>query len=112
MTALTLQRCTDCGYVANFRRVGCPRCLGQLEDFDAAGTGEVTTFSIVHRWVERFEPYLPIVLAVVRLDEGVEVMASLVGDDRTAIEVGSRVTLAEEGWSTKAQFRLAEPQTE
>lgn len=112
MSTLTLQRCTDCGYVANFPRVGCPRCLGPLVDFDAVGTGEVTTFSIVHRWLERFEPHLPIVLAVVRLDEGVEVMASLVGDDRTTIEVGSPVTLADEGWSSKAQFRLAEPQTD
>ena len=106
MMTLILQRCADCGYIANFHRLGCPNCLGRLEDFDVAGTGEVTTFSIVHRWLERFEPHLPIVLAVVRLDEGVEVMASLVGDDRLSIEVGSRVAIAEEGWSTRPQFEL------
>lgn len=108
MKRLTLQRCTECGYVANFPRVGCPRCLGTLEDFEAAGTGEVTTFSIIHRWVERFDEHLPIVLAVIRLEEGVEVMSSLVGDDRLDVEVGSRVAIADGGWSTKPQFELAQ----
>ncbi|MGI9659730.1 MAG: Zn-ribbon domain-containing OB-fold protein [Gaiellaceae bacterium] len=108
MTTLTLQRCSECDYVANFRRVGCPRCLGSLKDFDIAGTGEVTTFSIIHRWVERFDDHLPIVLAVVRLEEGVEVMSSVVGDDRLEIKVGSSVTLAPDGWSTKPQFALAD----
>jgi len=107
MTKLTLQRCSECDYVANFWRVGCPRCLGSLKEFEIAGTGEVTTFSIIHRWVERFDAHLPIVLAVVRLEEGVEVMSSIVGDDRLEIQVGSPVALADEGWSTKPQFRLS-----
>ncbi len=107
MNALVLQRCAECDYVANFWRIGCPRCLGRLEDFDAAGTGVVTTFSIIHRWVERFEPHLPIVLAIIELDEGVEIMSSLVGDDRLQIAVGSPVEIAPEGWSEKPQFRLA-----
>ena len=106
MSELTLQRCNECDYVANYWRVGCPRCLGALEEFSASGAGDVTTFSIIHRWVERFDQHLPIVLAVIRLEEGVEVMSSIVGDDRLAIEVGSAVALAAEGWSSKPQFEL------
>lgn len=106
MSTLVLQRCAECGYIANFPRVGCPNCLGRLEDFDAVGTGTVTTFSIIHRWVERFEPYLPIVLAVIALEEDVEIMASVVGDDRLEIKVGSAVELAPAGWSEKPQFML------
>ena len=45
-------------------------------------------------------------LAVIRLEEGVEVMSSIVGEDRLAVEIGSPVALAAKGWSTKAQFEL------
>ncbi len=112
MSTLTLQRCGECDYVAGFWRIGCPRCLGELQDVDAAGAGEVTTFSIVHRWVTRFEEQYPIVLAIILLEEGVEVVSSIVGDNRLDVEVGSRVVLAEEGWSTKPQFALAAPAPE
>ncbi len=107
MSALVLQRCAECDYIANFWRIGCPRCLGQLAAFDAQGAGVVTTFSIIHRWVARFDEHLPIVLVVVELAEGVEVMASLVGDDRVNVTVGAPVEVAPEGWSSKSQFRLA-----
>jgi uncharacterized OB-fold protein len=106
VSALVLQRCADCDYVANFWRIGCPRCLGQLATFDAQGAGVVMTFSIIHRWVPRFDEHLPIVLVVVELAEGVEVMASLVGDDRANVRVGAPVAVAPEGWSSKPQFQL------
>ena len=107
MKVLTLQRCVDCDYVANFSRMGCPRCLSNLEDFEAEGVGVVMTFSIVHSWVECFEDYLPIVFAVIKLVEGVEVVSSIVGEDRLQITVGDSVVLAESGWSTRPQFRLS-----
>ena len=111
MTALVLQRCQKCDYIANFWRIGCPRCLGKLGTFDAEGTGVVTTFSIIHRWVPRFDEHLPIVLVVVELAEGVEVMASLVGEDRVKVAIGACVEVAPEGWSSKPQFRLATSST-
>ncbi|MEZ5101465.1 MAG: OB-fold domain-containing protein [Thermoleophilia bacterium] len=102
---LQLDRCPACGHVCNFPRVACPVCLGELDRVDAAGRGRVATFSVVHRWTERFQPHLPIVLAVIELEEGVEIVSSLVGDDRLDVAIGDEVEVAPDGWAELPQFR-------
>ena len=73
----------------------------------ASGRGRIVSFAVVRRpHHARFEPELPIVLAVVELPEGVQVVSSLVGADRLGAAVGSDVVVAR-GWSALPQFRLA-----
>lgn len=107
---LTLQRCTVCGHVPNFPRVGCPRCLGELEWFDSTGRGEVVSFTVIHRPHdrERFAAHVPIVMALIQLDERNEMIATLVGDDRFDVAIGDAVVVAAKGgWSELPQFRRA-----
>jgi uncharacterized OB-fold protein len=94
--------------VPEFPRIACPGCFGELEWFDATGRGRVFTFGVVRRPHDaRFEPELPIVLAVVELDEGALLISAIVGDDRLETAIGSAVAIAGEGrFTTLPQFRL------
>lgn len=71
---LILQRCTapDCRKWIFYPRVCCPHCGGgELSWEAAAGTGTVTTFTVVHRpHHESFYPEAPFVFAAVTLAEG------------------------------------------
>lgn len=104
-----LQRCLACGWIPNFPRVCCTRCLGELEWFTGSGTGIITARAIVRRThAERYEPHVPIVMSHIKLAEGPEVIASIVGDNRLAAEIGMPVRRAVSGsWSALPQFRIA-----
>jgi len=104
-----LQRCLACGAIPNFPRVCCPRCLSELGWFSGSGTGVITACAVVRRThAERYEPHVPIVLCHVRLAEGPEVIASIVGADRLTASIGVQVARADsEAWSALPQFRIA-----
>ena len=106
---LHLQRCVACGCVPNFPRIACPRCFEPLDWFEASGIGSIRTYSLLQRThAPRYADHLPIVLARVGLEDGGEMISTLVGDDRLEVEIGARVTFAgREGWSALPQFRLA-----
>lgn len=103
-----LQRCADCGAFPNYPRVRCPKCFGQLEWTASEGGGEITSLATVRRPHDaRYEPFVPIVMGHIALDEGVEIISTLVGDNRLEARLGDRVTYAAEGrWSTLPQFQL------
>ena len=104
---LRLQRCSACAAVPEFPRIACPRCLAELEWTTASGRGHIVSFTVIRRAHRpRFEQELPIVFAVVELAEGVQVVSSLVGDERLEARIGAGVVVAR-GWSELPQFRLA-----
>ena len=106
--ALQVQRCAVCGTVPEFPRIACPGCFGELGWVETSGRGAVFTFGVVRRpHHERFEPEVPIVLAVIDLEEGARLISTIVGDDRLETAIGSRVVLAQAGgFAPLPQFRL------
>jgi uncharacterized OB-fold protein len=79
---LTVQRCGACGHAQLYPRVLCIACHGtDLWLEDAAGVGEVLSFSVVHRSPdpERYRP--PYTVGLVRLAEGPVMTAVLVARD-------------------------------
>jgi uncharacterized OB-fold protein len=106
---LMLQRCPACAFVPNFPRIACPSCLHELDWFQASGQGYVETYTVIRRTHHRdYEPHLPIVMALIRLDEGAETISTIVGDDRLEVKIGSTVQTTS-GWSRLPQFRLTQP---
>jgi uncharacterized OB-fold protein len=105
-----LQRCRACGWIPNFPRVCCTRCLGELEWFTGSGTGVITACAVVRRThAVRYEPHVPIVMSHIKLAEGPEVIASIVGGNRLTAEIGKPVRRAGSGcWSALPQFRIAD----
>lgn len=79
---LTVQRCGACGGAQLYPRILCIACHAtDLRLEDAAGTGQVLSFSVVHRSPdpERYRP--PYTVGLVRLTEGPVMTTVLVGRD-------------------------------
>ena len=106
--ALSLQRCSVCGHVPSFPRVACPSCFEPLEAVSASGRGRVRTYAVIRRpHHERFSAHLPIVMALIELEEGVELISTIVGQNRLDTSIGARVAVAAHGrWSPLVQFSL------
>src|ERR1700679_854790 len=77
---LILERCQECQEVIWYPRGGfCPAC-GKMSatPFEAAGTGTVYTFTVVHRALAEYAGATPFVIAYVELDEGPRVLTNIV----------------------------------
>ena len=90
---LALQRCNRCEAVIHYPREWCPSCWStELSWFDATGRAELVTFSIVHQAPSpAFAADVPYVLAVVRLEEGPQMMANVTTSDLDAVRVGMKL---------------------
>ncbi len=96
-----LQRCRACRKAIYYPRPWCPHCWGvELEWFEASGRGRVITYSIVHQAPSKpFAADAPYVLAVVRLEEGPQMMGNVMGIDPKLMRVDMpvRVIFEERG---------------
>lgn len=77
-------------------RTRCVACYRAVEEWRTLpGTGEIYSFSVVHRGEGVFAKRPPYVFALVSLDGGPTIMADVLADDLAQVEVGRRVRLAE-----------------
>ena len=92
---LTLQHCRQCATRIFYPRPMCPACWSEdLEWVEADGGGTIESFSLVYRPNhEAFFDETPIVLAEVRLEEGVSMLARVVDADTTTLRTGMAVEL-------------------
>ena len=88
---LLIQRCLTCEGKVFIPQPFCPHCLGrELEWIEAAGTGSVVTYTVVWRpQTPAFE--VPYVIAVVALDEGVDLITNLTDVEPDQVSMGMRV---------------------
>jgi len=97
--ALTLHRCTACGALDPISPKLCRACGGAaFEAVDAAGTGELVSWTVVRRPPLRFAGRPPYGIAVVALSEGIQVTGRLEAfDPPPAPGAAMRVVRMEEG---------------
>ena len=97
--ALCLQHCPGCGRGIFYPRPVCPHCWSEdLEWRRSSGLGEIVSFSKIYRPNhEAFKDEIPIVLAEVRLSEGVGLLARIL-DDYAGVRSGARVELVTDAW--------------
>jgi uncharacterized OB-fold protein len=93
---LIYQACGECGTATMYPKRVCPECLADAQIWrDASGHGEVYTYTEqVAGPPSGFEDLVPYVVAVIRLDEGVQLMSNIVGPDAATARCGDRVTVA------------------
>lgn len=90
---LVLQKCQECGTFRYYPRPRCPEC----QSADAAwtpvsGRGAVYSFTVVHRPLARwFKDKVPLVCAVIELDEGVRMVSNVEPVDPAQVVVGMPV---------------------
>ncbi len=79
---LLIQKCDSCGKVNMYPRYACPHCQSDVLGWQkASGEGQLMSFTVLRAGApEGFEAELPYALAVVRLDEGVQLLGRLTPD--------------------------------
>lgn len=99
---LLLQRCEACDAVQAYVRTVCSSCHSSAVRFvEAAGPGEIESFTWVHR--AAFEGIsVPYAVARVRLVEGALLLSSVVGFTEGELACGDPVALR---WSEQADGR-------
>ena len=80
---LVLQYCSRCDKVIHYPRIACPHCgsddLGWRE---ATGRGTIYSYTVVESNApSAFIPDIPYVVAVIRLEEGVQMLSNVVDCD-------------------------------
>ncbi len=92
---LQVQKCGSCGHVQHYPRTMCSTCWSEdLQLVDAAGTGTIFTYTVVHQpGHAAWRPQTPYVLALIQLDEGPRMMSNIVDVPVDQITVGARVHL-------------------
>ena len=90
---LVLQKCNECGTFRYYPRPRCPECLsGNTEWTKVSGRGTVYSYTIVHRPLARwFKDKVPLVCAVIELDEGVRMVSNVENVDPYAVTIGMPV---------------------
>lgn len=99
---LLLQRCEACGAAQAYVRTVCAACQSSAVRFvEAAGRGEIESFTWVHR--AAFEGVsVPYAVARVRLTEGALLLSSVVGVEEEKLGCGDPVALR---WAEQADGR-------
>lgn len=89
---LLIQECQECGFVYAYPRAHCTECFSEnVAWIEAAGTGEVYTYTVMHQMSGWPEDTLPLVVAYIELDEGPRIMSNVVETDPGDVDVGTRV---------------------
>ena len=91
---LRIQRCPACGTLRHPPGPMCPSCGAEKPDYIlASGMGEVFSY-VVHHHPAVPGKQLPIVIALVELEEGVRMLGELVDSDPADVEIGHPVEIA------------------
>lgn len=90
-----VQECHDCDKPIMYPKRVCPYCLGERLSWRAStGKGEIYAVTVQLAGPPTgFADRLPYVLAVIRLDEGVQLMSNIVGDGAIEARIGDRVSV-------------------
>jgi hypothetical protein len=92
---LALQRCDQCATFRFYPRPMCPQCHSMAATWTTcSGHGTIYTFTIVRRPLARwFRERVPLVCAIVELDEGPRMMANIHEVDPDQVSIGTRVAV-------------------
>lgn len=90
---LVIQQCESCGSKQFYPRILCMQCNSdQLGWLVCSGKGSIYTYTVNHRAPhEYFKSQTPYVVAMVELDEGIRMMANIVGSNSIKASIGARV---------------------
>jgi hypothetical protein len=85
---LIIQKCRDCDKHIFYPRIACPHCFSDnVEWVPASGKGTVYSYTVVEANApSAFMNDIPYVVAVVKLEEGVQMLSNIVGCHPAAVK--------------------------
>ena len=80
---LIIQKCQDCNHHIFYPRIACPHCFSdKVEWVEASGKGTVYSFTVVtNNAPSAFIADMPFVIAIVKLEEGVQMLSNIIKCD-------------------------------
>jgi uncharacterized protein len=110
---LLLQACGDCGRSFFYPRPLCPHCWSDALDWkQVPGRGEVVSFALIHRPNHSsFFEEVPIILAEIRLVEGVTFLARVVSAAPDSMRIAMPVRLVSKPEASRYPLPTFQPQT-
>ena len=77
---LIIQKCEDCEKFIFYPRIACPHCFSDnVEWIEAAGKGTIYSYTVVENNApSAFINDMPYIVAVVKLEEGVQMLSNIV----------------------------------
>ena len=119
---LMAARCKTCGSLVFPPRPICPKCLSTDHEWvELRGRGRLLTYTVIHVAPPQFQPMVPYIVGIVRLEDGVNMPGMIREADADKLKIGMEVELVVEagetatGWPTwpKYYFRpVRKPGTE
>ena len=107
---LLVQRCVPHGHTQLYGRAHCVTCRGEVQWEDASGFATLYSFTVLRQHHSRsLRHLLPLVVALVDLDEGPRIMTNLINVDPDAVQVGMPLEVYFERVSDTAALPLFEP---
>lgn len=90
---LMLQHCNTCDHPIHYPRIACPHCSSDdLGWREASGRGTIYTYTVVESNApSAFIAEIPYVVAVIRLEEGVQMLSNIVGCDPSELRCDQQV---------------------
>ncbi len=96
---LVFQKCGDCDKNIFYPRIACPHCFSDnLQWVEASGKGIVYSYTIVENNApSAFIKDMPYVIAIIKLEEGIQMLSNIIGCDPYAVtcEMPVQVTFEE-----------------
>jgi len=91
---LVTTKCSDCGKLSFPPQVDCPRCMSANATWVGLGTSaELLTFTVVQVTPTSFVDHDPYVVAIGKLEEGINVLAWVEGADPSNLRPGARMRI-------------------
>lgn len=80
---LIIQKCPDCNQHVFYPRLVCPHCFSEnLEWVEASGKGTIYSYTVVtNNSPSAFINDIPYIVALIKLDEGVQMLSNIVECD-------------------------------
>lgn len=108
---LLIQSCADCGHMQFYPRSICTKCMSKNIDWvEASGKATIISYTVMHRSVSK--AYCvdgPQVLAIVRLEEGPQMMSHIVDCDEENLSIAMTVEVSFEDWSEEITVPVFKP---
>ena len=98
---LLIQKCVNCGKHQFYPRTFCSHCMGDnIEWVEASGRGQIVSYTIMRRVISKaYADGGVTVLALIRLEEDVQMMSNILDCDPEKICMGMAVEVIFEDWS-------------
>jgi len=89
---LVASMCRKCGRKYFPPKVICPNCKNRdMEKIELPKQGTVVTYTVIHTVPRGFREYAPLIIALVKLDDGTKVLAPLTDIQPNEVKIGMRV---------------------